>query len=37
MMLRNEIAKAALFAGPGGEVTSRHVADSTTHIAEEPI
>jgi DNA polymerase-3 subunit delta len=37
MMLRHEIAKAALFAGPGEEVTSRHVAEATTDVAEEPI
>ncbi|MFP8879726.1 MAG: DNA polymerase III subunit delta [Myxococcota bacterium] len=37
MMLRHEIAKAALFAGPGEQVTSRHVAEATTDVAEEPI
>jgi len=37
MMLRHEIAKAALFAGPGEPVTSRHVAEATIDVAEEPI
>jgi len=37
LMLRQEIAKAALFAGPGEKVTSRHVAESTADVAEEPI
>ncbi len=37
LMLRQEIAKAALFAGPGEKVSAEHVAASTTDIAEEPI
>lgn len=37
LMLRQEIAKAALFAGPGGKVTAKHVAESTSDVAEEPI
>jgi DNA polymerase-3 subunit delta len=37
LMLRQEIAKAALLAGPGQEVTRAHVAESTSDVAEEPI
>lgn len=37
LMLRQEIAKAALFAGPGLEVTAEHVAASTCDVSEEPV
>jgi DNA polymerase-3 subunit delta len=37
LMLRQEIAKAALFAGPGEKVKAKHVAESTSDVAEEPI
>jgi DNA polymerase-3 subunit delta len=37
LMLRQEIAKAALFAGPGERVKAKHVAESTSDVAEEPI
>jgi DNA polymerase-3 subunit delta len=37
MMLRQEIAKAALFVGPGEKVKANHVAESTSDVAEEPI
>jgi DNA polymerase-3 subunit delta len=37
LMLRQEIAKAALFAGPGAKVKAKHVAESTSDVAEEPI
>ena len=37
LMLRQEIAKAALFAGPGKKVKAKHVAESTSDVAEEPI
>ncbi len=37
MMLRHEIAKAALFAGPDEQVTSQHIAEATSDVAEEPI
>ena len=37
LMLRQEIAKAALFAGPGEKVGAKHVAESTSDVAEEPI
>jgi len=37
LMLRQEIAKAALLAGPDAEVTRAHVAESTSDVAEEPI
>jgi len=37
LMLRQEIAKVALLAGPGNEVTRGHVAESTSDVAEEPI
>jgi DNA polymerase-3 subunit delta len=37
LMLRQEIAKAGLFAGPGQKVTAEHVAVSTNDVAEEPI
>jgi DNA polymerase-3 subunit delta len=37
LMLRQEIAKAALFAEPGEKVNAKHVAESTSDVAEEPI
>ncbi len=37
LMLRQEIAKAALLAGPGAPVKRSHVASGTSEIAEEPI
>jgi DNA polymerase-3 subunit delta len=37
LMLRHEIAKAALFAGPGEKVTREHVASGSVDVAEEPI
>ncbi|MCH2172364.1 DNA polymerase III subunit delta [Myxococcota bacterium] len=37
LLLRNEIAKAALFAGPGSPVTRSHVAAGTPDIAEGPV
>jgi len=37
LLLRQEIAKAALFAGPGEKVEAKHVAESTSDVAEEPI
>jgi DNA polymerase-3 subunit delta len=37
LMLRQEIAKAALLAGPGRPVTRSHVASGTSVTAEEPI
>jgi DNA polymerase-3 subunit delta len=37
LMLRQEIAKAALFAGPGEKVNAKHVVESTSDVAEEPI
>jgi DNA polymerase-3 subunit delta len=37
MVLRQEIAKAALFAGPGKKIKVSHVAESTSDVAEEPI
>jgi DNA polymerase-3 subunit delta len=37
LVLRQEIAKAALFAGPGEAVNAKHVAEATCDIAEEPI
>ncbi len=37
LVLRQEIAKAALFAGPGEKVKAKHVAESTSDVAEEPI
>lgn len=37
MMIRHELAKAALFAGPGEPVTARHVVEATSDVAEEPI
>jgi DNA polymerase-3 subunit delta len=37
MLLRQEIAKCGLLAGEGVSVTSAHVADSTSSVAEQPI
>ena len=37
MMLRQELAKVALLAGPGEVVGRAHVAASTTQIAEESV
>jgi DNA polymerase-3 subunit delta len=37
LLLRQEIAKAGLVAGPGEKVTAKHVAESTTDVAEGPI
>ena len=37
LMLRNELEKACLRAGPGEKVTRNHVADTVTEVAEEPI
>ena len=37
LLLRQEIAKAGLVAGPGKRVTAEHVAESTTDVAEGPI
>lgn len=37
LLLRGEIAKAALLAGPGERVRREHVAAGTCDVAEEPI
>jgi DNA polymerase-3 subunit delta len=37
LLLRQEIAKAGLLVEPGVKVTAKHVAESTTDVAEEPI
>jgi DNA polymerase-3 subunit delta len=37
LMLRQELSKIALFAGPGEPVTRDHVAKSTSHVAEDSI
>lgn len=37
LLLRHEIAKAALFAGPGRRVTAAHVAETASDAAQEPI
>ncbi len=37
LLLRQEIAKLALFAGPGGTVKREHVAAGTAALAEAPI
>jgi DNA polymerase-3 subunit delta len=37
LLLRQEIAKASLFAGPGRPVTPAHVAETATDAAEEPV
>jgi len=37
LMLRHEIAKASLLAGPGEKVTRAHVDASAAQVAEEPI
>jgi len=37
LMLRQELTKVSLLAGPGAQVTRAHVAESTSDVAEEPI
>jgi DNA polymerase-3 subunit delta len=37
LLLRQEIAKLALLAGPGGEVTQEHVVAAAVDVAEEPV
>jgi len=37
LMLRGELAKASLLAGPGEKVSRAHVDASAAHVAEEPI
>ena len=37
LVLRQEIAKVGLVAGPGERVTAKHVSESTTDGVEEPI
>jgi DNA polymerase-3 subunit delta len=37
MMLRHELAKASLLAGPGERVTRAHIDASAAQVAEEPI
>jgi DNA polymerase-3 subunit delta len=37
LVLRGEIAKAALLAGPGAPVTRAHVAAAAADVAEEPL
>jgi DNA polymerase-3 subunit delta len=37
LMLRNELAKAALLAGEDGRVTTSHIAQAASDVAEEPI
>jgi len=37
LMLRQEIAKAALLAGPGSPVTRAHVSAGASDLAEEPV
>lgn len=37
LLLRQEIAKAVLVAGPGEVVTRTHIEESTSQLAEEPI
>lgn len=37
LLLRGELAKAALYAGPGEVVRPGHVAESVGHSADEPI
>jgi DNA polymerase-3 subunit delta len=37
LMLRQEISKVALLAGPDAPVTRAHVASATSDVAEEPI
>jgi len=37
LMLRHELEKAALLAGPGQPVTRAHVAASSSQVAEQPI
>jgi DNA polymerase-3 subunit delta len=37
LLLRQEVAKAALVAGPGQAITRAHIEASTSQLAEEPI
>ena len=37
LALRQELAKAALFAGPGAKITRAHVQETISALAEEPI
>lgn len=37
LLLRGELEKAALLAGPGERVTREHVIESASQVAEEPI
>ena len=37
LLLRQEIAKASLLAGPDEKVTRRHVEEATNQLAEQPI
>jgi len=37
LLLRQEIAKAALFAGPGRPISAAHVAETASDASEEPI
>ena len=37
LTLRQEIAKAALFAGPAKKIKAKHVSESTSDVAEESI
>lgn len=37
LLLRQEVEKAALFAGPGEIITRKHVEQSVSAVAEEPI
>ncbi|MGH0032008.1 MAG: DNA polymerase III subunit delta [Myxococcota bacterium] len=37
LLLRSEIAKLALFAGPGAKIQKEHVASGTASLAEAPI
>jgi len=37
LALRQELAKASLFAGEGGRVTAAHASELTSDLAEEPI
>lgn len=37
LVLRQEIAKLALLAGEGETVTSRHVAEASTSVTEQPV
>jgi DNA polymerase-3 subunit delta len=37
LMLRQEIAKLSLLAGPGEQVTASHVISATSEVADEPV